>query len=180
MKKNGKTKTKTTTKKTQKKKAGKKKTSKKKVKSKGGAPTKYRPSRCKELEDYFNVPAYSQEIQTVMTKQGIKEISVLVPNDLPTKVGFACLIGVHRDTINEWTHKYPKFSDAIKKAEAHQEHILVTNGLRGHYAQPFAIFTAKNILGWRDKKDVDFKGNLSLGQILEEIDGETRDLPEEE
>jgi len=32
---------------------------------------------------------------------------------------------------------------------------LVTNGLKNLYSSAFAIFTAKNILSWRDKTETD-------------------------
>jgi hypothetical protein len=116
--------------------------------NKGGRPTKYKPEFCKKILKYFNIKAGDD----VVLESGEKK---WFPNSLPTLAGFACEIDVCRDTIHEWTRNYPEFSDAIKRAKEHQERILVENGLRGGYAPSFAIFTAKNIVGWKDKSEVD-------------------------
>ena len=54
--------------------------------------------------------------------------------------------------------KYPDFFNAYKRAKDHQERILVQNGLLGLYQGNFAIFTAKNVLGWRDKQEIKRSG----------------------
>ena len=79
---------------------------------------------------------------------------------------FACNIGVTRDTLYEWSTaknddeslKYPEFSYAYKKAKEYQEANLVEGTLSGAYQQAFAIFTAKNVLGWRDKTEQELTG----------------------
>lgn len=118
-------------------------------------PTKYKRKYCKMLLDFFNIAPYSVKVETITTKSGATvEKEVLISNDLPTLAGFAKKIGVHRDSLHQWSKDYKEFSDSIKRAKEMQENILVTNGLKGLYAAPFAIFTAKNILGWRDKLDI--------------------------
>tara|TARA_B100000315_G_scaffold260662_1_gene323805 strand:- start:2297 stop:2674 length:378 start_codon:yes stop_codon:yes gene_type:complete len=80
---------------------------------------------------------------------------------------FAWLIGVDRDTLKEWANKrdedgdlvYPEFSAAYKRVTDAQERILITNGLKGGYQANFAIFTAKNVLGWRDRQDLGISGS---------------------
>lgn len=120
----------------------------------GGRPTKYTPAICQRLMDYF---LQHKPYSRISTMFGPKED----PFDLPTLAGFAVLIGVHRDTLHEWENAknkagkllHPEFSDAIKKAKTIQEHYLVTNSLRGNYDRTFAIFFAKNVLGWRDVRE---------------------------
>lgn len=119
-----------------------------KEKKKMGRPTKYNPKYCKELLDYFDVEPYT-----------INELGQRVANDLPTFAGFAWKIGVHRFTLNIWLEKYPDFFDSYKLAKEKQEHMLATNGLQNLYAQTFAIFAAKNITSWRDKKEFDHTTN---------------------
>lgn len=124
-----------------------------------GAPTLYSPALCEELLDYFEVEPYRMSIRTITRKDGSTvEEEVKIPNELPTLAGFAVKVGVHRDTLHEWGRVHPEFSDAIKKAKDNQERILVSNGLENLYAQPFAIFTAKNLTGWRDKLAVESSG----------------------
>lgn len=96
-----------------------------------GRPTKYRPEFCQGIIDFFS----SHE-------------------SLPLMASYAVSIGVSREAINQWSHKYPEFMDAIKIAKAIQEKNLVEGALSGKYHPTFAIFTAKNVLGWRDQRDV--------------------------
>lgn len=119
-----------------------------------GRPTKYKPEFAQTLLDYF---LKAKPYNRILSAFGAKDD----PCDLPTLAGFAILIGVHRDTLNEWENAkdkagkllHPEFSDAIKKAKTIQEHYLVTNALRGNYDKTFAIFFAKNVLGWKDVRE---------------------------
>lgn len=85
---------------------------------------------------------------------------------LPLLSGFAWKLGVTRDTLHTWanakhsdgTLKHAEFSDAYARAKEAQEVILATGGLRGAYNPTFAGLTAKNILGWRDKHDLEHAG----------------------
>lgn len=105
-----------------------------------GQPTLYREEVCDELFEYFDRDPYE-------SVDGVDR-----PCDFPTFAGFARKIGRHRSTLNDWTRKYVEFADAWAIAKECQEHILVTNGLRGLYNASFAIFTAKNVCGYRDKQ----------------------------
>ncbi|MCK5616611.1 hypothetical protein KAR91_82890 [Candidatus Pacearchaeota archaeon] len=113
-----------------------------KKKSRGGAPTKYREKYCEEIIEYFSGKPYR-------TVKGIDKA-----NDFPSYAGFSGKIGVSRETLHEWKRTHPKFSDAYRKCKQLQEHFLMTNGLKGLYNGPFAIFTAKNVIGWTDKQDL--------------------------
>ena len=120
--------------------------------SKKGRPTKYKPEFCRQLLEYFNVAA-GFETKEENSKGEIQ--AVWHSNSLPTLAGFACILDVCRDTLQEWRRIHKDFSDAIKRAKEHQERILVENGLRGGYIPSFAIFTAKNVMGWKDKSEID-------------------------
>ncbi len=128
----------------------------------GGRPSKYDPKYCDELIAFFDIePSYQSEV-TITYKNGDKRTeNKQVANNLPTLAGFASKIGVHRDTLNEWTREHPEFSDSLKKAKELQEHILISNGLQGLYQGAFAIFTAKNILNWRDKQETEVHGGVN-------------------
>lgn len=126
-------------------------------------PSKYKPEYCKEIIKFFDKePHFETPVITTYKDGTTKEEIKFIPCDLPTLASFASKIKVHRDTIHEWSKKHPKFSDSIKRAKELQEKILVTNGLKGLYSTAFAIFTAKNIIGWRDKKDHEIHGNISI------------------
>jgi len=125
------------------------------VKLHAGQPTKYDKKYCDEIMDYFDIEPHFETPVIITYKDGTtKEEVKFLPSDLPTLAGFAVKIGVHRDTLNEWSKNNPEFSVAIKRAKECQENILITNGLQNLYAQPFAIMASKNILNWRDKKDI--------------------------
>lgn len=119
-------------------------------------PTDYDPAFCDQIVAFFNKEPWTEHERTITRRDGsIVEETYRLPAELPTLANFACQIGVHRDTLNEWGRVHPEFSDAVKMAKAHQERILVSNGLCGLYEGPFGIFTAKNILGWRDKSEIE-------------------------
>lgn len=120
-----------------------------------GRPSKYDPKYCEEIIEYFDIEPHFETPVTTTYKDGTtKEEIKLIPSDLPTLAGFAVKIGVDRDTLKEWAKQHDEFSAAVKRAKECQENILVTNGIQGIYAQPFAIFTAKNVIGWKDKTEL--------------------------
>ena len=113
----------------------------------GGRPSTYRPEYADRLKEYFSTRPVTTEI--------IDGDRVEVKNPFPTLARYATDIGVHRETLLEWASKHPEFSDAYKAAKALQEANLVEGAMCGAYSQAFAIFTAKNVLGWRDKTEID-------------------------
>lgn len=124
-----------------------------------GRPSSYDPKYCEEILKYFDIEPYRVVEITHSDKQGRRWLEYEErANDLPTLAGFAAHIKVNRDTLKEWAKVHPEFSAAYKHAKELQERILVTNALKNLYAQPFAVFTAKNILGWRDKTDTEISG----------------------
>lgn len=124
-----------------------------------GRPTDYKDHYPEELEAYFNVPAFTEEHGE--DKNGNPCI-IRRPASLPTLAGFACKIGVHRETLLNWSHQHKPFFDALKRAKDHQERILVENGLMGGYDKTFAIFTAKNLIDWRDKVETEHSGHITM------------------
>ena len=115
-------------------------------KNKTGRPTKYKEEFCDALVEYYD-------------KEPVTDGK---PTDLPVVVGFCRTIGISKDTFYAWVKKYDTFSDAYKKAQTMQEHILITNGLAGRYDKTFAIFAAKNLIGWKDKQEVDLNAGISI------------------
>jgi len=113
----------------------------------GGRPSKYQPRYADELLNYFNCSAIERD-----DRGGI------VAGHFPTLARFAANIGVCRDTLQEWAKVHAKFSAAYKKAKDLQEANLIEGTLAGAYQPSFAIFTAKNVLGWRDKTETELSG----------------------
>lgn len=110
----------------------------------------YRPEFCARLLAFFDVPPF--KVTEVQKKDG--SITLLeTASELPTFAAFARSLGVTQSTLMAWEEKHADFAEAAKKARDLQGDILIQNSLRGNYSASFAVFTAKNILGWSDGKD---------------------------
>ena len=126
-----------------------KKVSKSSTKSKNTLA--YRPEFAERLLKFFDVPPF--RVTEVQKKDG--SIALLeTASELPTFAAFARSLGVTQIQLMKWEEKYPDFAEAAKKARDLQGDILIQNSLRGTYSSSFAVFTAKNILGWTDGKEM--------------------------
>ncbi len=151
--------------------------------SKGGRPSKYKeefPSKLLEFfEDYLREPNTKECIEEVTKfykdggeKEVIKKYKV-IPKGVPTLFGFARSIGVDYHTVNRWQkervgetpesgskddrpYKFPEFSQAYKQAIHFQTEYFLKVGIGGTAPSAFAIFAAKNMIGWRDKNELGF------------------------
>lgn len=134
----------------------------------GGAPTKYKKEYCKEIIEYFKKAPYRTEYKVEYFSDGsIKsKIPIAIATEFPTFQGFADLIEVHIDTLNEWCKKYEEFSEAYKRAKQLQEKIWLVNGMQNLYNAQFAQFFGKNCLGYRDKQELEHSGNIKLEDVL--------------
>ena len=129
-----------------------------------GRPTLFREEYAEQLLSYFDKEPY--ERRPLLDKEGNEKGSEVVPTKFPTLARFATMIGVTRDTLYEWSTstnedgslKHPNFSYAYKRAKEYQEAILVEGAMAGAFQANFSIFTAKNVLGWRDKIDQEITG----------------------
>lgn len=144
-----------------------------------GRPTLYEPRYAAMLVEYFDVEPTRTAFKEMVRDGKAVAVEVQVSCDLPTLAGFCCKIGVHRETLLNWSKTHPDFFDALKMAKEHQERILVSNGIQGFYDKTFAIFTAKNLINWRDKQDVahDVVPGGELAKMLDRISGTKSALP---
>lgn len=154
-----------------------------------GAPTKYDPKYAKAMERFFARDSYETREITIRRKDGSTDTKYEdVACEFPTLAEFALSIGVHRDTLHEWAREHEDFSDAYQKAKAHQERILVSNAIKDRYAQPFAIFAAKNILKWTDKIETvnshsfeelpDEELNAKILELVQKVGSATTKVPQ--
>ncbi|MBP5404092.1 MAG: hypothetical protein J6Y17_03270 [Elusimicrobiaceae bacterium] len=110
----------------------------------------YRSSFCEEVLHFFEGAAF--HVTEVQKKDGA--ITLLeTAAELPTFAAFAKKIGVTCKELQYWEEQHPAFKYACEQARDRQANILIQNSLRGNYAASFAIFTAKNLLGWKDGKE---------------------------
>ena len=134
--------------------------------NKGGRPTKYKQEYCEEIIEFFSRPISEEFTRKIRTKEGVQEIDVIEATDLPTLASFAVSIGVHRDTLHEWSTKHEEFSDAIKKAKDYQENHLLQNGLANRTNSTLAIFALKDLSGWRNQTDVKLEAEVESNSTV--------------
>lgn len=131
-----------------------------------GQPTKYKPEYCQQLIDYFSIePLEIIREQEITDAEGGKYISRRLPQRFPWFEGFARKIGVHRNTLKNWCAEHPEFAEAYDTAKDLQREFLVDIGLSGATSASFAIFTMKNVCGWRDERDLKLRKAKEEGDI---------------
>jgi len=135
--------------------------------NKGGRPEKYRRKHCKDIVDFFSRDHYRK--RTVLTKDG-KSTEIDIPNKLPTLEGFAIHLGTVCTTIYGWAERHKEFHNALTTARHLQKEMLVQLGLAGDYDKVFAMFIAKNMTDLRDKTEQEVNVNVSLSQLLTQLD----------
>lgn len=110
----------------------------------------YQSEYAQRLLAFFDISAFT--ITEVMKKDGSVAL-IETAAELPTFAAFARGLGVTQEVLHEWEKQYPDFAQAAQKARDLQGNILIQNSLRGNYSASFAVFTAKNLLGWHDGKE---------------------------
>lgn len=111
--------------------------------SKLGRPPKYGPSMLEKVAAYFQDPS--------------------IANDpVPTKAGLCVYLGVSKQTLYRWAKENPEFSDSLKTGEVHQERHFIRALLDKNIPQAGIIFAAKNVLGWRDKRETQGGGDTTI------------------
>lgn len=145
-----------------------------------GRPTLYRPEYPQAMLTYFQVEASHIEIVKVPDgKGGVIDEEKIIVNKFPTLTRFAQMIGVSRDTMHSWATSvnkdgslsFPEFSDAYVRARDAQESLLTEGGLEGLYDSRFAVFTAKNLIGWKDQIEQVIAHNVTAvsNEALDEL-----------
>ena len=78
-----------------------------------------------------------------------------VCSEVPTFAGFAAHIGVSPQTMDNWCKRHAEFFDARARCKAITEHWFTVALTTGAANPTGAIFVAKNILGWKDRSEVE-------------------------
>lgn len=132
----------------------------------GGAPSKYDPTYCDKIIEYFTVDP-NREVQVPHYKGG--EVSwvdtKIVANSLPKFHEFAKSIGVTHKTLHNWCDEHVEFLQAYTHAKELQKFFLIENGLNGCYNPTAYVFTAKNLTDMKDRieQDVTFREQPLFG-----------------
>lgn len=139
---------------------GKKMTnSKRKNKSSDKDTLVYQEEYAQRLLAFFDISAFT--VTEVIKKDGSVSL-IETAAELPTFAAFARSLGVTQEVLTQWEKEYPDFAQSAKKARDLQGNILIQNSLRGNYSASFAVFTAKNLLGWKDGKEETSKKEVPL------------------
>lgn len=124
-----------------------------------GCPSDYKEFYCEDIIDFF--ASYLKPSERVKT-DGLKSTTTELVADYPTFMDYALKIGVRYSTLNTWSKKHKEFADSYKQCKEIQTDCIKKHGLNGLYNASMAIFTLKNVAGWRDNPD------LGLGEDLSE------------
>lgn len=149
-----------------------------------GRLSKYNETYDEKLVEYFRREHHRMILEKFYYKNGDeKEKKIEVANDLPFFGGFEVENGLGIGRCSRWykakgidgAYKYPTFRQAYKQAKSLQKMMLVGNGLKGLYNATFAIFTAKNILRWKDDRGVKHSGSIKTDDDFETYTNEELD-----
>lgn len=120
----------------------------------GGRPIEYSEKSVSEAKLYLD-----SCVQTYVDGK-------LTKANIPTLSGLALWLEINRDTIYDWSDKYPEFSDIADKCMMHQEISLIQNGLTGTFNSTIVkLLLSKH--GYRDSIDTDV---TSKGQSINTLD----------
>lgn len=135
--------------------------------NKVGYPTKYYKELGAEMLEFFDRNPY--EIISIYDENG-NEKKIKIANDFPSFEGFAVHKKFSRKALYLWKKKYKEFRLAWNKCETIQHNFIMVNGMAGLTASAFTIFAAKNVMGWRDKQDVNNTGTTTVRTIIIDSD----------
>ena len=85
-------------------------------------------------------------------------------DNIPSRVGMCCYLGIAKSTSHEWEAQYPKFSDTCKAIEALQEREALNKGISGDFNSQITKLVLANH-GYSDKTQTDVTssdGSLNL------------------
>ena len=118
-----------------------------------GAPSSYRPEYAEMMVRWF-AERGECTLRLLPDSSGAEQARA-VCSEVPTFAGFAAHIGVSPQTMDNWCKRHAEFVEARARCKAITEQwfsIALTTGA----ANPTgAIFVAKNILGWKDRSEVE-------------------------
>lgn len=128
-----------------------------------GRPSEYSEEIIKKAEEYL-LSCYDEDRQVVKqssSDKGYEMYENKLKVRLPTKGGLARYLGVHRDTLYDWSQKYEDFSDIMEAVGAEQEDRLINMALSGDYNSTISkVLLTKH--GYREGKELTGEGGSQL------------------
>ena len=118
-----------------------------------GAPSSYRPEYAEMMVQWF-ADRGDCTLRLLPDSSGAEQARA-VCSEVPTFAGFAAHIGVSPQTMDNWCKRYAEFFEARARCKAITEHWFTVALTTGAANPTGAIFVAKNILGWKDRTEVE-------------------------
>lgn len=124
-----------------------------------GPPSSYDPAYCDMLIEFFELAPICEppvEYQEPQERGGsLKREVRAICGTVPTFEKFAAMIGTTTVTMWKWSREYKEFGEAYLRAKQAQANFFVQGLSQGIMNPTGAIFVAKNILGWKDKTEIE-------------------------
>lgn len=131
-----------------------------------GRPSKYDPSYCQRIIDFFDRPLFKEK------SFGSKAPEL---NELPTLEYFAAKeLGVTKQTLHNWAAEHPEFLAALNRAKELQTYMLVQGGVSRAYDPTFTKFLLNSVSDTYKDKPIqveptdEAKNLIRLGYALPE------------
>ncbi len=116
-----------------------------------GRPSKYDPTYCNGIIEFFSRSLTKTLTKTYTTKAGtIIQEPIEQANELPTMEEYCNTLGITVNTLKEWTKEDPDFLIAVTRAKQLEKDFLVKNGLTGRFDRTWT-FVAENFTDMRSK-----------------------------
>ncbi len=141
----------------------------------GGRPTTYTEEVLRHTLEYFEnfEPWYESPVTRTDNKGNTEERMERIANPPPSILDLHRYLKDKGITVSRWSlydwsdigesTEIQEFSQAIKKGIARiYPEILQENAMMNKYAQPFAIFAAKNRMKWTDKQELSGPGGGAI------------------
>lgn len=116
-----------------------------------GAPTLYKPEYATDIVAFFA----SKPVPITPPDGGAKEAVQFIYATMPTFEEFAGSIEVSTNILREWENRHAAFQVACARARDIQRRWFTAGLASGAMNPTGGIFVAKNIIGWRDKTEVE-------------------------
>lgn len=121
-----------------------------------GRPSDYYPEVNQEMRDFFDTwPDYIEIEEEVASGGRVVRVKTRKQNVPPTLNKFAIKLGTSRETLYEWSCKYPEFRHTYTHCKNIQEEFLCNKGLLGEYNQGITRLMLVNHTTMRDKMEVE-------------------------
>lgn len=112
-----------------------------------GRRSEFNNSTIDKLNAYLDSPLFED------IKDADGKLIKRIPTEMPSIVGLAIELGLHRKTLFAWVHKYPDFANYIELLKQKQKRWLLYHGLTKNIDANFGKFVAINCTDMVDKKE---------------------------